>query len=192
MEAKYIIEYSDFYGQKVLSKINENEKEITDTFTRTRLVQQKYQSELKTFFKPVTDEIKKLPLQDKLTAISNKIDELKQAETTNESLSKLRDEQTRIINILDAIRKSSELKDVLILLHKKPTVKRLLADEDVELDEADQRVIKKLSSDNLDIVKEYVKLDSEEAVPGYKKEEFALHNVNIEKYSRIKDLISRF
>ena len=81
MEAKYILEYSDFPGQ--LSKINENEKEITDTFTRTRLVQQGYQSELKTFFKPVTDEIKKLPLQDKLTAINNKIEELKQAETTN-------------------------------------------------------------------------------------------------------------
>ena len=58
MEAKYIIEYSDFPGQKVLSKINENEKEITDTFTRTRLVQQGYQSELKTFFKPVTDKSK--------------------------------------------------------------------------------------------------------------------------------------
>ena len=93
-------------------------------FTRTRLVQQGYQSELKTFFKPDTDEIKKLPLQDKLTAINKKIDELKQAETTNESLSKLRDQQTRIMNILDAIRKSSELKDILILLHQKPTVKR--------------------------------------------------------------------
>ena len=91
MEAKYILQYSDFPGQKVLSKINENEKEITDTFTRTRLAQQGYQSELKTFFKP---EIKKLPLQDKLTAINNKIEELKQAETTNESLSKLRDEQS--------------------------------------------------------------------------------------------------
>ena len=68
---------------------------------------------------------------------------MKQAETTNESLSKLRDEQTRITNILDAIRKSTELKDVLILLHQKPTVKRWLADEDVELDEADQRVISK-------------------------------------------------
>jgi len=141
MEAKYILEYSDFPGQKVLSKINENEEQITDTFTRTRLVQQGYQSELKTSFKPVRDEIKKLPLQDKLTAINNKIDELKQAESTNESLGKLRDEQTRIMNILDAIRKSSELKDVLILLHQKPTVKRWLADEDVELDEADQRVI---------------------------------------------------
>ena len=91
MEAKYILEYSGFPGQKVLSKINENEKQITDMFTRTRLVQQGYQSELITFFKPVTDEIKSLPLQDKLTAINNKIDELKQAETTNESLSKLRD-----------------------------------------------------------------------------------------------------
>ena len=99
MEAKYILEYSDFLCQKVLSKINENEKGITDTFTRTRLVQQKYQSELKTFFKPVTDEIKKLPLQDKLTAISNKIEELKQAVTTNESLNKLRDEQARIMSI---------------------------------------------------------------------------------------------
>jgi len=91
MEAKYIIEYSDFPGQKVLSKINENEKKITDTLTRTRLVQQGYQSELKTFFKPVTDEINKLPLQDKLTTINNQIEKLKQAETTNESLSKLRD-----------------------------------------------------------------------------------------------------
>ena len=134
MKAKYIIEYSDFPGQKVLSKINENEKEITDTFTRTRLAQQGYQSELKTFFKPVTDEIKKLPLQDKLTAINNKIDELKQAETTNESLGKLRDAHTRIMNVLDVIRKSSELIDVLILLHQKPTVKRWFADEDVELD----------------------------------------------------------
>ena len=76
MEAKYIIEYSDFPGQKVLCKINENEKEITDTFTRTRLVHQGYQSELKTFFKPVTDEIKKLRLQDKLPAMNNKIDEV--------------------------------------------------------------------------------------------------------------------
>jgi len=192
MEANYILLYSDFPSQKVLSKINENEKEITDTFTRTRLVQQEYESELKTFFKPVTDEIKKLPLHDKLTAISTKIDELKQAETTNESFSKLRDKQTRIINILDVIRKSSELKDVRILLHKKPTVKRRLADEDVELDEAGQRVVNKLSSDNLDIVKEYVQLNYEEAVPGYRKEEFALHDVNIEKYSRVKDLISRF
>jgi len=41
-------------------------------------------------------------------------------------------------------------------------------------------------------VKEYVNLDSEEAVPDYRKEEFALHDVNIEKYSRIKDFISRF
>ena len=41
-------------------------------------------------------------------------------------------------------------------------------------------------------VKEYVKLDSKQAVSGYKKEEFALHDVNIEKYSRITDLISRF
>ena len=192
MEAKYILEYSDFPSQKVLSKINENEKEITDMFTRTRLVQQGYQSELKTFFKPVTDEIKKLPLQDKLTAINNKIEELKQADTTSESLSKLRDEQTQIMNILNAIRKSSEMKDVLILLHKKPTVKRWLADEDVELDEADQKVINKLPSDKLDIVKEYVKLDSEEEVPGYRKEEFALRDVNIEKYRRTKDFISRF
>jgi len=192
MEAKYILKYSDFPSQNVQSKINENEKEITDTFTRTRFVQQGYQSERKTFFKPFTDEIEKLPLQDKLTTTNNKIEELKQAETTNESLSKLRDEQARIMNILDAIRKSFELKDVLILLHKKPTVKRWLVEEDVVLDEADQRVINKLSSDNLDIVKEYVKLDSEEEVPGYSKEQFALHDVNIEKYSRIKDLISRF
>ena len=91
----------------------------------------------------------KLPLQDKLTAINNKIDELKQAETIDESLGKLRDAQTRILNVLDAITKSTELKDVLILLHQKPTVKRWLADEDVELDEADQRVINKLSSDKL-------------------------------------------
>ena len=125
----------------MLSKINENEKEIVDAFTRRRLDQQGYQSELKTLFKPITDEIKKLPLQDKLTAISNKIEELKQAETTNESLSKLREEQTRIANILDAIRKSSELKDALVLINKRPNVKRWLADEDVELDEADQRVI---------------------------------------------------
>ena len=42
------------------------------------------------------------------------------------------------------------------MLHQKPTVKRWLADEDVELDEPDQRVINKLSSDNLDIVKDSV------------------------------------
>ena len=99
---------------------------------------------------------------------------MKQAETIDESLGKLRDAQTRIMNVLDAIRKSSELKDLLILLHQKPTVKRWLAEEDVELDEADQRVINKLSSDNLDIVKEYVKLDSEEAVPGYRKDRICI------------------
>ena len=66
--------------------------------------------------------------------MNNKIDELKQAETTNESLGKLRDAHTRIMNVLDVIRKSSELIDVLILLHQKPTVKRWFADEDVELD----------------------------------------------------------
>ena len=126
MEAKYILDYSDFPSQKVLSKINENEKEIVDAFTRRRLVQQGYQSELKTLFKPITDEIKKLPLQSKLTAITNKIEELKQAGTANESLSKLMDEQTRIVNILDAIRKSAELKEVLILINKRPTVKRCL------------------------------------------------------------------
>ena len=49
-----------------------------------------------------------------------------------------------------------------------------------------------MSSDNLDVVKEYVKLDSEEEVSGYRKKEFALHDVNIEKNSPIKDLISRF
>jgi len=177
MEAKYILEYSDFPSQKVLSKINDNEKEITGMFARRRLVQQGYQSELKTFFEPVTEEIKKLPLQSKLTAITNKIEELKQADTVSESLSKLRDEQTRIVNILDAIRKSSELKDLLILLNKRPTVKRWLADEDVELDEADQRVINKLSSDKLDIAKEYVKLQAEE---GHRKDEFVLHDLNIE------------
>ena len=192
MEAKYILEYSDFPSQKVLSKINENEKEIVDAFTRRRLVQQGYQSELKTLFKPITDEIKKLPLQSKLTAITNKIEELKQADTANESLGKLMDEQTRIVNILDAIRKSAELKEVLILINKRPTVKRWLADEDVELDEVDQRIINKLSSDKLDIVKEYVKLEAEEEVPGSRKEEFALHDLNIEQYSRIKDFISRF
>jgi len=53
------------------------------------------------------------------------------------------------MNILDAIRKSTELEDVLILVHQKPAVKRWSADEDVELDEADQRVINKLSSDNV-------------------------------------------
>jgi len=189
MEAKYILEYSDFPSQKVLSKINDNEKEITGMFARRRLVQQGYQSELKTFFEPVTEEIKKLPLQSKLTAITNKIEELKQADTVSESLSKLRDEQTRIVNILDAIRKSSELKDVLILINKRPTVKRWLADEDVELDEADQRVINKLSSDKLDIAKEYVKLQAEE---GHRKDEFVLHDLNIETYSRIKNFISRF
>jgi len=53
MEAKYILEYSDFPSQKVRNKINENEKEITDTFTRTRLVQQRYQSELKRSLNPL-------------------------------------------------------------------------------------------------------------------------------------------
>ena len=70
MEAKYILEYSDFPSQKVLRKINENEKAIVDAFTQRRLVQQGYQDELKTLFKPITDEIKKLPLQDKLIIIS--------------------------------------------------------------------------------------------------------------------------
>ena len=130
-----------------------------------RLVQQGYQDELKTLFKPITDETKKLPLQDKLTTIRNKIEELKQAGATNESLRELRDEQARIVNILDAIRKSSELKDVVILINKRPNVKRWLADEDVELDEADQRVINKLPSDNLDITKEYAKLEAEEESP---------------------------
>ena len=60
MEAKYILEYSDFPSQKVLRKINENEKESVDAFTLRRLVQQGYQDELKTLFKPITDEIKKL------------------------------------------------------------------------------------------------------------------------------------
>jgi len=49
-----------------------------------------------------------------------------------------------------------------------------------------------LPSDNLDIVKEYVKLEAEEDVPSYRKEEFALHDLNIEKYSQIKDFIGRF
>ena len=131
-------------------------------------------------------------MQDKLTAISNKIEELKQADTTNESLSKLRDEQTRIVNILDAIRKSSKLKDVVILINKRPNVKRWLADEDVELDEADQRVINKLPSDNLDIIKEYAKLEAEEDIPRYRKGHFVLRDLNIEKFSLIKDFISRF
>ena len=192
MEAKYIMEYSDFPSQKVLSKINKNEKEIVDAFTRRRLDQQGYQTELKTLFKPITDEIKKLPLQDKLTAISNKIEELKQAKTTNESLGKLRDEQTRIANILDAIRKSSELKDALVLINKRPNVKRWLADENVELDEADQRVINKLPSDSLGVIKEYAKLEAEEDVPSYGKEHFVLHDLNNEKYNQIKDFISRF
>ena len=127
MEAKYILEYSDFPSQKVLRKINENEKESVDAFTLRRLVQQGYQDELKTLFKPITDEIKKLPLQDKLTTISNKIEELKQAGATDESLRELRDEQIRIVNILDAIGKSSELKDVVILINKRPNVRRWLA-----------------------------------------------------------------
>ena len=79
MEAKYIHQYLKFPSQKVLRKINDNEKAIVDAFTQRRLVQQGYQDELKTLFKPITDEIKKLPLQDKLTTISNKIEELKQA-----------------------------------------------------------------------------------------------------------------
>ena len=99
MEAKYIHEYSDFPSQKVLRKTNENERAIVDAFTHRRLVQQGYQDEPKTLFKPITDEIKKLPLQDKLTTISKKVEELKQADATNESLRKLRDEQTRIVNI---------------------------------------------------------------------------------------------
>jgi len=59
MEAQYILEYSDFPSQKVLRKINENEKEIVNAFTLRKLVQQGYQDELKTLFKPTTDEIKK-------------------------------------------------------------------------------------------------------------------------------------
>jgi len=53
------------------------------------------------------------------------------------------------------------MKDILILISKRPNVKRWLADEDVELDEADQnalRVINKLSTDKLGIVKEYANL----------------------------------
>ena len=49
--------------------------------------------------------------------------------------------------------------------------KRWLADEDVELNETDQsalRVLNKLSTNKLDVVKEYVKLETEE-LPGYRK-----------------------
>ena len=117
---------------------------------------------------------------------------MKQADPTNESLRTLRDEQTRIVNILDAIRKSSELKDVVILINKRPNVKRWLADEkDVVLDEADRKVINKLPSDNLDIIKEYAKLEAEEEVPSYRKEHFVLHDINIEKYSSVKELINK-
>jgi len=81
MEAKYILQYSNFPTQTVFSKIDESEKEITDAFTRRKLLQQGYQSQLRTLFKPITEEIKKLPvssLQNKLT--TNKMEELKEAE----------------------------------------------------------------------------------------------------------------
>jgi len=45
----------------VLSKIDER-GDIIDAFTRRKLLQQGYQSELRTLFKPVTEEIKKLPV----------------------------------------------------------------------------------------------------------------------------------
>ena len=89
------------------------------------------------------------------------------------------------MSILDAIMKSSELKDVMILVSKRPNVKRSLADEGVELDETDQsalRVLNKLSTDKLDVVMEYVKLETEE-LPGYRKDDFALNDLNIEKYA---------
>jgi len=98
------------------------------------------------------------------------------------------------VSILDAIKKSSELKDVMILVSKRPNVERWLADEDVELDETDQsalRVLNKLSTDKLDVVKEYLKRVTEE-LPGYRKDDFALNDLNIEKYARTKDFISRF
>jgi len=146
MEAKYILEYSNFPTQKVLSKIDESEKEITDAFTGRKVLQQGYQSELRTLFKPITEEIKKLSvssLQNKLTTVTNKIEKLKQAEIgatqestdiLKESISKLRDQQTRIVSILDSIKESSEMKDMLILISKRPNVKRWLAEEDVELE----------------------------------------------------------
>jgi len=74
-------------------------------------------------FKPITEEIKKLPvssLQNTLTTVTNKIEELKQAEIgatqespdiLKESISKLRDQQTRIVSILESIKESSAMKD---------------------------------------------------------------------------------
>ena len=153
MEAKYILEYSDFPSQKVLGNIYESEKDITDAFARRNPLQQGYQSELRTLFKPITEEIKKLPLGSKLATKINKIDE----GATQENINELREQQTRIVSILDAIKKSSKLKDVMILVSKRPNVKRWLADEDVELDETDQsalRVLNKLSTDKLDVVNE--------------------------------------
>jgi len=53
------------------------------------------------------------------------------------------------------------------------------------------RVINKLSTDKLGIVKEYAKLEAED-LPSYRKEDFALNNMNIEKYAETKEFISRF
>jgi len=144
--------------------------------------------------KPITEDIKKLPvssLQNKLTTVTSKMEELKQAEIgatqestdiLKQSINKLRDQQTRIVSILDSIKESSEMKDILILISKRPNVKRWLAGEDVELDEADQntlRVINKLSTDKLGIVKEYAKVEAED-LPSNTKKVFALNDQNIE------------
>jgi len=216
MEAKYILKYSDFPTQKVLNRIDVNEKEISEAFTQRKLLQQGYQSELKTFFKPllesqaeVTKEIKKISesivssLENKLVDVRDKIEELRKSQVgatqestdiLNQSINKLRDQHTQIVSILDSIQKSPDVKDAVFLINNRPNVKRWLTGEAVELDESDEdaaRVINRLSQDKLDIVKAYVKLEAEEGLPGYRKEGFVLHDQDIENYTRTKEFISR-
>jgi len=76
----------------VLGNIPESEKDITDAFARRNPLQQGYQSELRTLFKPITEEIKKLPLECKLETITNKIDE----GATQENINELREQQTQL------------------------------------------------------------------------------------------------
>ena len=60
-----------------------------------------------------------------------------------------------------------------------------------EADKNALRVINKLSTDKLGIVKEYAKLAGED-LSSYRKEDVALNDMNIEKYARTKEFISRF
>jgi len=53
------------------------------------------------------------------------------------------------------------------------------------------KIINRLSADKLHIVKEYAKLEAE-GLPSYRKEDFSLNNMNVEKYARTREFISRF